>query len=285
MTQYTNNKYMTKNRFSAPKAAFAALAVLLSSATAGQAGPFNGPEAVAVPGGGNNNFVQLKQVSGFTGQMGFNYVGDGGYNPVGAPFNKYIKLSFSVNCPVGYRVNEAGIRVRGDDVFNFDFELVSPGDVPVNQNTWQQALEQEPWDFDTVVAIGIDAVDGPGYSGPVFISLDEVMDSRTEYYGSCVASDPFSGLPFLYYDSHADNNDMRPMTRVRFQLQNSFAVGSGPQIKAPAVKAVLPQKAQRLRHRERAVVAVPGAKPKAFKANGGCPYDCPPPAAQRRLAR
>ncbi|NIA68812.1 hypothetical protein HBA54_09435 [Pelagibius litoralis] len=274
---------MTQYRFSVPKTALAALAVLLSSTAASQAGPFGASESVATPGGGNNSFVQLKQISGFTGNMGFNYIGDSAYVPAGTAFNKFIKLRFSVNCPANYRVHEAGIRVRGNDVFNYEFELVSPGDLPYDQNTWEQALEQEPWDFDKVVSTGIAAIEDAGNNGPVYVSLDKELDSRTEFYGSCSASQPSSGLPFLYYDSHAENGDLRPMTRVRYQLQNSFVMSTGQQLKAANGNTTAePREIKRLRHRKPAVVAVPVLKTPAFKATGGCPYDCPPPVMKQR---
>ena len=229
------------------------LALLLSAAplSGANAGAHSAAESVAMPGGGNTNIAQLKQISGFTGNMDFGY-SDGQYNVVGTSFNKFIKLRFTVNCPANYRVHEAGIRVRGGDVQNYDFELVSPGDVPFDQNTWEQALEQEPWKFDAAVGAGIDALDAAGNNGPVYVSLNEVLDSRTEFYGSCSPSQPSSGLPFLFYDSTSDNGHMRPMTRMRYQLKHSAVAKSRTGPKAVSGAASAAPGAERLRHRDRA---------------------------------
>ncbi len=277
---------MTQNRFRlAAPAGFAATLLLCAAALNGAAaGPFGAAESAAIPGGGSGSFVQLKQISGFTGQMALSH-SDGGYAPVGSSFNKLIKLRMRVDCPASYRVHEAGIRVRGDDVYNYNVELVSPGDVPYDQNSWQQMLEQEPWDFDAVVAVGGEALDAAGNNGPVYVSLNEVLDSRTEFYGSCSPSEPSSGLPFLYYDSAEDDGHLRPMTRVRFEVKHSTIARDRRQLKAGAPVATAARVPERLRHRDRALsssTAVPPAGPR-LKAPGGCPYDCPPPALSRQL--
>ncbi len=269
----------------APGIAAAAIIALLASATSVQAGPFSASESVAIPGGGNSNFAQLKQISGFTGLMGFGY-SDGAYNLVGQTFNKLISLRFTVDCPANYRVHEAGIRVEGADVYNYTVELVSPGDVPFDQNSWQQVLEQEPWDFDAVQQTGIDALSAADNIGPVYVSLDKVLDSRTEFYASCSPSQPSSGLPFLYYDSAEDNGHMRPMTRVRYSLQYSAEAAPQARFQLPAAgQPRAPGLAERLRHRERAVSQVPAKRPTVLVAPGGCPYDCPPPLLKLRKQR
>ena len=257
----------------APGIALAAAIALLASATSAEAGPFSASEPVAIPGGGNSNFAQLKQISGFTGVMGFGY-SDGAYNLVGQSFNKLISLRFTVDCPANYRVHEAGIRVKGADVYNYTVELVSPGDVPFDQNTWQQVLEQEPWDFDAVQQTGIDALDAANNNGPVYVSLDKVLDSRTEFYASCSPSQPSSGLPFLYYDSAVDNGDLRPMTRVRYSLQHSAVAAPQVRLQVPlAGPSGNAGTAERLRHRERAAPRIPAKQPAVLVAPGGCPYD------------
>ena len=282
---------MPQIRFSRPKALAAAFAVLLSTTGLTQAGPYTGAESVAIPGGQNTNFAQLKQISGFTGHLNLAEASSG-YEAVGTSFNKFIKLRFTVDCPQGYGVHEAGIRVKGDDVVNYNFEIVGPGDVAFDQNTWSYELEQEPWKFDAVVDAGGEALEDAGTSGPVYVSLDKVLDSRTEFYASCDPSQPSSGLPFLYYDSTDDDGHMRPMTRVRYELLGGVRVAPALQLKTPAMKAaVAPQRqlGRLLRQRARsgavAVQQAPQRPVRALLAPGGCPYDCPPPAATRRLAR
>ncbi len=267
---------MTRNRLRFSTATGIALSLMLAAGTA-TAGPSSASQSVATPGNINTNFAQLKQISGFTGQMGFSY-SDGGYALIGNSFNKTIKLRFTVNCPANYRVHEAGIRVRGADVANYDHELVSPGDLPVDQNSWQASFDQEPWNFDAVQTSGIQALLAAGNNGPVYVSLDEELDSRTEFYASCSPSQPGSGLPFIYYDSYEDNGHLRPMTRVRYQLQ--VGIAQSRQLKAnPASRPA--GISERLRHRDR---AAPAAQAKALlKAPGGCPYDCPPPANRLRF--
>lgn len=285
MTQYRSFPALPSRNPGLPGIAAAAVIALLASATTVQAGPFSASESVAIPGVGNSNFAQLKQISGFTGLMGFGY-SDGAYNLVGQSFNKLISLRFTVDCPANYRVHEAGIRVEGADVYNYTVELVSPGDVPFDQNSWQQVLEQEPWDFDAVQQTGIDALDAADNNGPVYVSLDKVLDSRTEFYASCSPSQPSSGLPFLYYDSAEDNGHMRPMTRVRYSLQYSAEAAPQARFQLPvAGQPRSPGLAERLRHRERAVSRVPVKRPTVLVAPGGCPYDCPPPMLKLRKQR
>lgn len=249
-----------------------ASAALLAAAVAApaQAGPFNSPAEMAVPSVPNTNFAQLKQTSGFTGQLAFGY-SDGAYMPIGNSFNKLINLRFSVNCPANYRVHEAGIRVRGADVNNYDFELVSPGDVAYDQNAWQQDFQQEPWKFEAVKQAGAQALQAAGNSGPVYVSLDQELDSRTEFYASCSPSQPSSGLPFIYYDSAGDNGHLRPKTRVRYQLMTTVQLSPEVQYNTAAKSAAGP------RQNGRAAVRL--------KAPGGCPYDCPPPARSLKLTK
>ena len=276
---------MTQDRFRFVQSAVAAFTLLFTAGPfnglPAAAGPFNGPGEVATPTAPNTHFVQLKQISGFTGNMSFGYA-DGGYSLAGTSFNKLITLRFTVNCPANYRVHEAGIRVRGSDVHNYDVALVSPGDVPFDENHWEQTLQEEPWDFAAVQTTGIAALDAAGNNGPVYVSLNDKLDSRTEFYGSCSPSQPSSGLPFLYYDSAEDNGHLRPMTRVRYALVYSAAKqADGPQKLAPtaAVKAV-PIPAVPI-----PAVPMPKVKARIKAAPGGCPYDCPPPAPRRlRLA-
>jgi len=280
---------MTEQPFRFAKTTGLAFALLLTAGalSGATAGPFSSPGGFAVPGTPNSNLAQLKQISGFTGNMAFSH-SDGGYQPLGGSFNKFIKLRFSVTCPANYRVHEAGIRARGNDVHNYEFELVSPGDLPFDQNTWEQAIEQEPWDFDAVVSVGATALEAAGNNGPVYVSLNEKLDSRTEFYGSCSPSQPSSGLPFLYYDSTDDNGHMRPMTRVRYQVQHNIAATPGHRLKAAAPPSGTPRSriSERLRHRDRAATGGTPVAPLApvLKAPGGCPYDCPPPAGRTRLA-
>mgnify|MGYP003700744993 FL=1 len=264
----------------------ALLIALPAFAATAEAGPFNAPVGVATPSIPNTNFAKLKQTSGFTGQLSFGY-SDGGYTPIGTSFNELIDLRFSVNCPANYRVHEAGIRVRGNDVNNYDYELVSPGDVPFDQNSWQQDFESQPWKFDAVQQAGAQALQAANNNGPVYVSLDKELDSRIEFYASCSASQPSSGLPFLYYDSATDNGHLRPMTRVRYQVMATVAVSPKLQLKS-APQATQPSRlGERLRHRDRAAVQPntlpPLARPQV-KAPGGCPYDCPPPARSLRLS-
>jgi hypothetical protein len=254
-----------------------ALTLMLATTGGAAAGPYSASQSVATPGGINTNFAQLKQITGFTGQMAFSY-SDGGYTLIGNSFIKTVKLRFTVDCPANYRVHEAGIRVRGADVANYDHELVSPGDVPFDQNSWQATFDQEPWNFDAAQASGIQALDAAGNNGPVYVSLDEELDSRTEFYASCSPSQPSSGLPFIYYDSYEDSGHLRPMTRVRYQLQVGIAKSRQLKAKPEARRAGV---AERLRHRDR---AAPAAQTKALlKTPGGCPYDCPPPAPRLRI--
>lgn len=262
---------------------FISAAILAAAAAVpAQAGPFNGPTEVGIPSVPNTNIAQLKQTSGFTGQLSFGY-SDGAYTPIGTSFNDLIDLRFTVNCPANYRVHEAGIRVRGSDVNNYDYELVSPGDVPFDQSSWQQDFEGQPWKFDAVKQVGAQALDANNNNGPVYVSLDKELDSRIEFYGSCSASQPSSGLPFLYYDSATDNGHLRPMTRVRYQLMATVAVSPRLQLKpAPQARA-----GERLRHKDRAAPQssnlLPLVKPQ-IETPGGCPYDCPPPVRSLRLA-
>ena len=263
-------------------------AALLASAIAvpAQAGPFNASTEVAAPAIPNSNFAQLKQTSGFTGQLSFGY-SDGAYTPIGTSFNDLIDLRFSVNCPANYRVHEAGIRVRGSDVNNYDYELVSPGDVPFDQSAWQQDFESQPWKFDAVKQAGAQALDAANNNGPVYVSLDEELDSRIEFYASCSASQPSSGLPFLYYDSATDNGHLRPMTRVRYQLMATVAVSPKLQLKVAPQAAPHTRLGERLRHQNRAApqsATQPPLIKSQMKAPGGCPYDCPPPARSLRLS-
>ena len=261
---------MTQNRFSPAKAAATALTLVLISPAATLAGPFGAPESVAIPGGGNDNFAQLKQISGFTGALSFNKTGDGAYVPAAGPYNKLISLRFSVDCPAGYKVHQAGIRVRGNDVNNYNVELVSPGDLPHDQSSWEQVLQQEPWDFDAVVSTGIDALEDAGTNGPVYVSLDEVLDSRTEFYAWCITNEVNPSA--IFYDSSEDNGHLRPLTRVKYQATGPVEVGSS--------------RLQRLRHRDRAVSAKAVTPQPALRiAPGGCPYDCPPPVTTRRSRR
>jgi hypothetical protein len=281
---------MTQNRFRFTRHAGQALALLIALpayAAAAEAGPYNAAGGVAAPSIPNTNFVQLKQISGFTGQLGFGF-SDSAYTPVGSSFNKLAKFRLSVNCPANFRVHQAGVRLRGADVHNFDFQLASPGDLPANQSSWEQVYDNEPWGFDSVVSAGATALDAAGNNGPVYVSLDEVLDSRTEFYGWCVPSDPLSTQTAIYYDSAQDNGHLRPKTRVRYTLQYSTVQQPGGPLKlAPGPKAA--QIGAPLRRREGAVAepsapTAPLAPAATLKIPGGCPYDCPPPAP-RRLQR
>lgn len=272
---------MTRNPVRLAKAGRLALTLLLAVPTlaaGAAAGPYNGPATVATPATPDSNFVQLKQISGFTGQLALS-VSDGAYAPVGSGFNKLIKLRFSVDCPAGYRVDKAGIRVRGADVQNYDFELVSTGDLPSSQSSWEQVFEQEPWDFDAVVTEGAAALAAAGNHAPVYVSLDDALDSRTEFYGWCKPSDPFSGQTAIYYDSAEDNGHLRPMTRVRYTLHHGIAVAPVGALKlAPAAEPA--QTGTRLQRRGGAQAAAPAAPAPSLRTRP-CPYDCPPPAPRR----
>lgn len=248
---------------------FLAAAVLAGTIAApAQAGPFNGPGEVGIPSVPDTNIVQLKQLSGFTGQLSLGY-SDGAYAPVGNSFNKHAKFRLSLNCPAGYRAHQAGIRVRGGDAPNSSVELLSAGEAPVNQSSWQEDINIEPWIFDAVVQTGAQALDAANNNGPAYVSLDEELDSRIEYYGWCVSSDPLDQTA-MYYDSAQDGSDLYPKTRVRYQVMATAAVAPRLQMKTA------PQAVQRL--------AVPQAKQLHLKAPGGCPYDCPPPARSLRLS-
>lgn len=273
---------MSEKRLALAAAIVFASALAASPAAAGSA---LGGGTFAAPGGGNTNFAQLKQTSGFTGNLPLSY-SDGGYTPVGSSFNKFIKLRFSVDCPAGYRVDKAGIRVRGTDVQNYDFELVSPGDLPASQSSWEEAFEQEPWKFDAVVAVGAAALDEAGNNGPVYVSLDEELDSRTEFYAWCKPSDPLSSASAIYYDSAQDNCHLRPKSRVRYNAQTS-TIATSPRLMESATAGSAEPTRPGDRRRARAVLksqpqsAAPQVKAPTLKAPGGCPYDCPPPAPQR----
>lgn len=234
---------------------------LLLSATAfapAEAGPFGAAGAYAVPGGTTDNIVKLEQISGFTGQLAFG-ISDGAYLPVGSRFNKLAKFRLSVSCPAGYRVHQAGVRIRGADAVNFDLELLAPGSLGPGQSSWQQVYDNETWRFDAVVAAGAEALSANN-NGPVYVSLDKVLDSRTEFYGWCVPSDPLSNQSALYYDSAAADTDLRPMTRVRYQLQPTIAKGLQRTLKAAATL-----------RRPSATGTPPAAAKMKLLAPGGCP--------------
>lgn len=276
---------MTQDRFSLLPTAGAALALMLAAATGAAAGPYTASEAVATPGGMNDDFVQLKQISGFTGQLGLG-VSDGGYAPVGSSFNKLAKFRLSVSCPAGFHPDNAGLRIRGADVVNFNLQLLASGGLGPGQTSWQQVFDNEPWKFDAVVAAGASALAAANNNGPVYVSLDEVLDSRIEYYGWCLPDSSQSGQTAFYYDSTQEGTDLHPMTRVRYQL--AAGIAKSPDLKTPRQKVMTapkaPQRArigERLRQRHQ---AAPAADAKAvLKAPGGCPYDCPPPAPRLQL--
>lgn len=272
---------MTQNRFRFLQASGIALTLVLSATALGSAaaGPYAASEAVAAPGGGNTAFVQLKQISGFTGQLTLSESG-GDYQPVGSSFNKLAKFRLSVSCPAGFHPDNAGLRIRGDDVVNFNLQLLAPGALGPGQTSWQQVYDNEPWKFDAVVVAGADALDAAGSNGPVYVSLDEVLDSRTEFYGWCIPDSALSGQTAFYYDSAQEGTDLYPMTRVRYQAQAVVGIAKSRQLKAnPETRRA--GVADRLRHRDR---AAPAAQTKALlKAPGGCPYDCPPPAPRLRF--
>lgn len=265
---------MYKDLFRFAQPAAAALTLLLATAAStapAAAGPFNAPGGIATQSVPNTNFVKLKQISGFTGSMAFG-VSDNAYTPVGNSFNKLAKFRLSVTCPQGYRVHKAGIRVRGGDAQNVNIELVSPGDLPVYQSGWQQTIELEPWKLNAVIAVGATALGAAGNNGPVYVSLDKKLDSRIEFYGWCVESDPLSNGA-MYYDSAEDNGDLHPMTRVRYTLQVGAGIAKQPGI-------ALQQAPLRSSPRRSAGTAAPAAK--IMTLPGSCPYDCPPPAPRRR---
>ena len=199
-------------------------AVLLAFAMGpAQAGPFNANTEFAIPGGGgNDNIATLKQVSGFTGNMALTE-SDGSYSPVGSSFNKEIKLSFKVDCPAGYHVYNAGFRVRGNDVFNYTVEPVSDGSLPSSQNSWEAAFFAIPWDLDRVVDVGADALAEAGNPAQLFVSLDEELDSRIEYYATCRIYDIDSGWLAVLYDSAQEGENLRPLTRVRYTYASGIA--------------------------------------------------------------
>jgi hypothetical protein len=245
-----------------------------------QAGPFNASTEVAIPSAPSNNFVQLKQLSGFTGQLPLGF-SDGGYQPVGNSFNKLAKFRLSLNCPAGFRAHQAGIRIRGNDVVNAGYDLLSPGDVPVNQGTWQEDFQAEPWKFDAVVQAGAAALGAAGNNGPVYVSLDEELDSRFEFYGWCVSSDPLDQSA-IYYDSAEDNAHLYPKTRVRYQVMATIAVS--PRLQLKTAPQAVQRRSDDVKLTVRPRIAVPQAKALSLKAPGGCPYDCPPPAQNLRLS-
>mgnify|MGYP007059421943 CR=1 FL=1 len=277
---------MTQTSSRLPTSTSLAIALLISTAAlnAAAAGPFGSAESVAIPGGGNDSFVQLQQVNGFTGQMAFSF-SDGGYTPIG-PFNKLVKFRLSVSCPSGYHPDNAGVRIRGADAVNLNLQLLAPGALGPGQTAWQHDYDNEPWKFDAVVATGIGALDDAGNNGPVYVSLDEELDSRTEYYGWCVPDSPLSGETAFYYDSAQEGTDLHSLTRVRYSLQYS-AIAGQRQIKTVSPATQPTRLPAQLRHRNRAPSSSSGVatlKP-MLKAPGGCPYDCPPPARRLQLQK
>jgi len=171
--------------------------------------------------------------------------------------------------------------VHADDVVNAGYDLLSPGEAPVNQSAWQEDFQAEPWKFDAVVQVGAAALGAAGNNGPVYVSLDEELDSRIEFYGWCVSSDPLDQTA-IYYDSAEDSGHLYPKTRVRYQVMATIAASPRLQLKTAP---------QGVRHRSddvmlsvRPRIAVPPAKALPLKAPGGCPYDCPPPAQNLRLS-
>lgn len=273
---------MTRNRYPISTATGVALTLMLATAGPAAAGPYGASEAVATPGGGNTAFVQLKQISGFTGQLTLSE-SNGSYEPVGNSFNKLAKFRLSVNCPSGYHPDNAGLRIRGGDVVNFNLQLLAPGGLAPGQTSWQQVYDNEPWKFDAVVDAGGDALDAAGNNGPVYVSLDEVLDSRTEFYGWCIPDSALSGQTAFYYDSAQEGTDLYPMTRVRYQAVGGTAKAPRLQIMTAPTPPQRPRTAERLRHRDRAASAT-NAKT-GLKAPGGCPYDCPPPAPRLRIKK
>lgn len=271
---------MTQNHTSLATASLLAIAIT-AAATSTQAGPFNGPTEVGIPSAPNTSFVQLKQISGFTGQLTLSE-SNGSYEPVGNSFNKLAKFRLSVNCPSGYHPDNAGVRLRGNDVMNFNLPLLAPGALAPGQTSWQQDYDNEPWIFDAVVDAGGNALDAAGNNGPVYVSLDKVLDSRTEFYGWCIPDSTLSGQTAFYYDSAQEGTDLYPMTRVRYQAMGGTAKAPRLQIMTTPRVPLQPPPAERLRHRNR---AAPAVKAKTeLKAPGGCPYDCPPPAHELRLS-
>lgn len=256
-------------------------AALLAGAFAApaQAGPFNGPAEVAIPSAPNTNFVQLKQVNGFTGQLTLTE-SNGEYEPVGNSFNKLARFELSVNCPSGYHPDNAGIRIRGDDVVNFNLQLLAPGGLAPGQTSWQQTYDNEPWKFDAVVDAGGDALDTAGNNGPAYVSLDKVLDSRTEFYGWCIPDSSQSGQTAFYYDSAQEGADLYPMTRVRYQATGGTA--KAPRLQMKTAPQPVQRRGEGVKLQLRPRVILPETN--TMKAPGGCPYDCPPPARSLRLS-
>jgi hypothetical protein len=256
-------------------------AVLLAGAVAApaQAGPFNGAAEVALPAVPETNFVQLKQVNGFTGQLTLSE-SNGDYEAVGNSFNKLAKFQLSVNCPSGYHPDNAGVRIRGADVVNFNLQLLAPGSLAPGQTSWQQIYDNEPWKFAAVVDAGGDALDAAGNNGPVYVSLDQVLDSRTEFYGWCIPDSSLSGETAFYYDSAQEGADLYPMTRVRYQGLGGTAIA--PRLQAKTAPQAVQHRDVGVKLQVRPRLAVPQAQ--SMQAPGGCPYDCPPPVRSLRLS-
>jgi hypothetical protein len=170
--------------------------------------------------------------------------------------------------------------VRGDDAPNISVEILPPGQVPFNQSAWQQDFNIEPWKFDAVVQTGAEALGDANNNGPVYVSLDAELDSRIEFYGWCVSSDPLDQTA-MYYDSAEDGGHMRPKTRVRYQVMATAAVS--PRLQLKSAPQAVQRRSEGARLQERPHLSAPQTKTLQLKAPGGCPYDCPPPAQNLRL--